>query len=295
MKITLTLILSFLSIFCSAQIKLETKDLTNLVSISEIYSANVNATGDEFTKSIELLRTPELSHIVDVLLELGKGRKEILAHLKRPDNDELMMWYVLREIHYNNSGKTKTDKASLTIANEILNTKIDEKLLLDNYYYRLHSGIAMLFNNHDLSDVNIDIESYGLKNNAEKGIFFLSIVDELIGKRFRVLSMLKNNAKILEFYSKMPTFNNKPYFYYKDFDYDDFEWTGYDKLEHYNIVHINNLYNTLMAQFVATTQLKGKDEGQKVYYNSILYMPQYFKYTAAKDDLEKVYEKLKKN
>jgi len=295
MKSTLTFILCFLSIFCCAQIKLEAKDLSNLITISEIYSANVNATGDEFTKSIEALRTPKLSHLVDVLLEVSKPTKEILTHLKRPDNDELMMWYVLREIHYNNSNKTKTGKSASTVANEMLSSKIDERCLLDNYYYRLHGGIASLFNNQDLGDTDIDIESLGFKNSSEKGIFFLGMIDALIGKRFKVLHMMKNNAKILEFASKMPTFNSKPFFYYKDFGYDDFEWIGYDKKEFYNVVHIGNLYETLLALHVATSKLKGKEEARTLYYNSILYMPEYFKYTPIKPDLEKAYKDLKKD
>ena len=286
------ILISFLSF---AQVKLNTKELNNLVAISELYSRNTNARGPEFAKSIDSLRTTTLNPIVDALIEVGKGEKSILEnkYLARPSNEQLYLWYVIREIHYNLVSKTKAKRPNIEIANEVLSQKIDTRWLLDNYYYRIHGGIASLFNNADLSNFNIDIEKLGFKNQTEKSIFYFNMMDALVGGRFKVLQMLKKNDKILEFAEKLPKFNNQKYFYYKDFDFKDFDWVGYEETKSYSEVNIGNLYITLIAHYIATIQLNGKPEAQEIYSNSILHEPKYFKYSIAKADLEMLFEKNK--
>lgn len=295
MRKIITLLFTLLSFLSFAQVKLNTKDLNNLVAISELYSKNTNARGAEFSKSIDSLRTTTLNPVVDALIEVGKGEKSILEdkYLARPSNEQLYLWYVIREIHYNLVSKTKAKRPNLEIANEVLSQKIDTRWLLDNYYYRIHGGIASLFNNADLSKFNIDIEKLGFKNQTEKSIFYFNIMDALVVGRFKVLQMLKKNDKILEFAEKLPKFNNQKYFYYKDFDFKDFNWVGYEESKSYSEVNIGNLYTTLIAHYIATIQLKGKPEAQEIYSNSILHEPKYFKYSIAKAELEMLFEKNK--
>jgi hypothetical protein len=294
MKTTRILLLFLISLKSFSQTKLENKDLNNLIAIAEIYSKNPNAKGEAFAKSIDSLRTPKLNHIAEVLIEIGKGDLGMLESniLTRPSNEELMMWYVIREIHYNRVNKTKIPKESKVVANDILSQKIDERWLLDNYYYRIRGGIATLFNEADLSNKNIDIETLGFKNQTEKAIFYLAFIDALVGGRFKVLKSLKKNDKIIEFVNKLPKINGLDYYNYKDLDFEDFEWIGYDKIESYKEVHINNLYEVLISQFIAIGE-KDKKQGQEMYFNSILHEPKYFKFSKAKEDLEFVYEKSK--
>ena len=295
MKILITTLFTFLSFLNYSQVKLDTKDLKNLIAISEIYSKNTNARGEQFAKSIDSLRTPKLNHICDALIEVGKGEETILTnkYLSRPSNEELVLWYVIREIHYNLVSKTKKSRPNLDIASEVLSQKIDERWLLDNYYYRIHGGIATLFNSADLRSKNINIEELGFKNQTEKSIFYFSIMDGLIGGRFKVLLMLKKYDKILEFSDKLPTFNNQKYFYYTKLDFEDFNWIGYEETKSYSEVNFGNLYNVIIAQFSATSQLRDKKEAQEIYFNSILHEEKYFKYSGAKEDLKMLFEKSK--
>lgn len=295
MKTVLASFFTLLSFINFAQIKLDTKDLKNLILISELYSKNTNARGPEFAKSIDSLRTPKLNHIADALIEVGKGEKTILTnkYLARPSNEELYLWYVIREIHYNLVSKTKAKRPNLEVANEVLSQNIDERWLLDNYYYRIKGGIASLFNEADLSKTDIDVEKLGFKNQTEKSIFYLSMMDALIGGRFKVLQMLKKNDKIIEFSEKLPTFNGKKYFYYTSLDFEDFNWIGYEESKSYSDVNIGNLYTVVFAHFSAIIQLKSKSEAQEIYFNSILHEPKYFKYSSAKEDLQMLFEKSK--
>jgi hypothetical protein len=176
---------------------------------------------------------------------------------------------------------------------KVLSQKIDERWLLDNYYYRIHGGIATLFNSADLRSKNINIEELGFKNQTEKSIFYFSIMDALIGGRFKVLLMLQKYDKILEFSAKLPTFNNQKYYYYTELDFEDFNWIGYEETKSYSEVNFGNLYNVIIAQFSATSQLRDKKEAQEIYFNSILHEEKYFKYSEAKEDLKMLFEKSK--
>ncbi len=291
--VTITLLLS--ATIAKAQLILEQKDLNNLIAISELYSRNPDARGDKFAKSIDSLRTPKLSRIADALIAVSKADKTILESslLARPNDDELILWYVIREIHYNRVNKNLTPRPALTVANETLSSKIDSRWLLDNYYYRIHSGIGKLFNDTNLNKYNFNLDSLGLNNETEKAIFFLNMVNALIGPRFRVLQMMKNNKKILDFCGKLPKFNGRDYFYYKNFNYEDFNWIGYDKTDLYNERHIGALYSTLIVQFSATDESGDKKDARELYFNSILHEPKYFKFTQAKDDLQFLYDKFK--
>ncbi|MEN2413073.1 hypothetical protein [Flavobacterium mesophilum] len=292
MKKLIIVVFAFFIAMTNAQVKLDKKDLNNLIAISEIYSKNTNATGAQFAKSMDSLRTPKLNPICDALIEVGKGEETILSpkYLSRPTNEELTLWYVIREIHYNLVSETKKPRPNIDVANEVLSQKIDERWLLDNYYYRIHGGIATLFNTADLSSKNIDIESLGFKNQTEKCIFYFGMTNALVGGRFKVLLMLKKYDKILAFASKLPTFNDKKYFYYTDLDFDDFNWTGYEENKSYSEVNFDNLYHVLIAQFMANSELKNKKEAQEIYFNSILVKEKYFKYSALKNDLDYLYQ-----
>lgn len=294
-KLFFTFILLLPTVLMNSQVKLGLIDFNNLIAISELYSNNTNASGEKFVRSIDSLRTPKLNHIVDALIAVGKGDKAILENrfLARPNDEELVLWYVIREIHYNRVNKKLEPRLDFFVANEILSKKIDSRWLLDNYYYRIHGGIASLFNDANLSKYNFNINSLGFKDEAEKAIFYLNMMDAMVGGRFKVLQMMKNNKKILDFCKKLPKFDGKEYFYYKNFDYDDFDWIGYDKKESYNERHIGGLYSILIAQFSALAELKDMKDAQEIYFNSILHEPKYFKFTESKDDLQFIYDKSK--
>lgn len=295
MKKIIVIFLSLISFISFSQVKLNEKELKNLIGLGELYSKNPNATGKEFAKSVDSLRTEKLDNICDVLIEVGKGEETIFTNkfLSRPNNEELILWYVIREIHYNQVSKTKAKRQNIEVANEVLTQNIDERWLLDNYYYRIHGGIATLFNQSDLSKINIDIEKLGFKNETEKSIFFFSMIDAMIGGRFKVLQMLKKNDKIIEFSEKLPTFNGKKYFYNVNLDFQDFNWIGFEETKSYSEVNFGNLYTTVIAQFSAVSQLKSKSEAQEIYFNSILHEPKYFKYSNAKEDLQMFFDKSK--
>jgi len=294
MKQIFTLILITTTTILSGQYK--TNDFENLVKLGEIYSKNVNATGNDFKKSVEALRTPNLNHIIDALIAIGKGDKKLLTKefLSKPSEQELKYWYVLREIHYNNLSKNTEPRPNELVAKETLDKDFNYHWLLDNYYYRIRGGIAKMFNDMDLSKYNIDLNDYGLETETEKAILFFSISNSLT-QRFQVLHMIKNPDKLLEFAGKLPKFNGKPYYEYTAFDFEDFEWIGYDKTELYKERHLGSLYSALTGHFSALAEKDKAEEMRNLYFNSILFIPDYFKYAGTMEkDLRELYNKSEK-
>ncbi len=191
------------------------------------------------------------------------------------------------------ASKTQQARSDSDVANEVLAKKIDSRWLLDNYYYRIHGGIASLFNSADLSNLDLKVDDFGFRDETEKAIFFLNMIDSLVGSRFKVLLMTRNNQKILEFCRKLPKFNGKEYYYFKNFEYPDFDWVGYEKTESYNERHIGNFYVVLIAHSKAKTELGDNTTAKGIILNSILHEPKYFKFSELKEYLQKLYDSAK--
>ncbi len=279
MKIIVALWFLLAVVGVSAQVRLDSGDITNLVKVSEIYSANPNLSGDNLEASLRPLRTPKLTTLIDTLLVVGKGDGMILSEqfLKRPGDDDLYMWYVVREVHYNLTNDSKKRRPNIEVAKETLAKKIDSRWLLDNYYYRVRAGIAMHFNNADLSGFDLKTDNFGLKDKTERAIFFLNVMEAVGGGRFMVLLATQNYKRIVEFSNRFPKFDGNEYYTYKDFDYPDFGWIGHEKLESYNLRHLDRFYITLVAHYRAETELNNKSLNEKIFKESILNEPKYFR------------------
>ena len=274
-----------------AQIKLDEASITNLAKIGEIYSKDPNLRSADLETSLKTLRTPKLTTLIDKLVMLRKSDGTVLSDqvLKRPSNDELYLWYVVREIHYNRTNEAKKPRPNIDVAKETLAKEIDSRWLLDNYYYRIRGGISFHFNDADLSSRDLRIDILGFSNNTEKAIFVFNVMESFGGGRFMVLLAMKNFKRILEFTSRFPKFNGKDYFAYKDFDYADFDWIGYEKVESYNSRHLDTFYVTLIAHHRAEMELGNKGSAEKILKGSILSEPKYFNFSSSPDALRSIF------
>lgn len=271
-------------------------EIKKLVQLAEIYSNDNNGFSKDFVPSIEKLRTNKLNHIIDALIFVSKGDRKILSaeFLSKPDSTELKYWYVIREILYNNKSENRK-LTSEEVANKVLNEKIDERWLLDNYYYRLHGGFAKIFNDSDLSSLNFNLDEYALKNEVEKAILYFNLSNSFI-QRFKMLNAVKNHDKLMEFEVRLPKFNGKPYFEYNSFEFEDFAWIGYEKTESYKIRHLKNLYESLLSNMIALGKKNKYDEAINLYFKSILSKPEYFKYSEnLESELNNLHQQFNKN
>ncbi|MGC3943100.1 MAG: hypothetical protein QM762_00950 [Chryseolinea sp.] len=285
----LTIVTVFFSPLLFAQN--ENPDLDKLVAIGELYSPNSEITG--FNSSVEKLRSPNLNHIIDALIAANDEDDKLLTKrfLTKPGQQELRYWYVIREIHYNRNATDKAPRPNREVAMDVLQQDIDERWLLDNYYYRILNGIAMLFNKTDLSSGNIDLNVLSLKDDTEKAILFFALCDALI-TRFQVLQMVKNNDKLLEFASRLPSINGLPYYQYTAFSFEEFDWIGYDKSKPFKQTKLSHLYSCLSAHFGALIAKGENEKARDLYVKSILSRPEYFKYAGTLEPtLKELYNK----
>ncbi|RYF81722.1 MAG: M28 family peptidase, partial [Chitinophagaceae bacterium] len=118
-------------------------------------------------------------------------------------------------------GKTK----DIVVVGQGQNELEDYGQAIDTYEASLAKHPDSLYNGELYLGLYFCYDKLGLKDDAEKGIFFLNITNALI-TRFRVLNQMKNPDKLLEFAAKMPQFNGKPYYAFTGFAYTDFEYTN---------------------------------------------------------------------
>lgn len=295
-KVLTLILLLAISNFAQAQLTIEDSELNNLVKLSEYYSKNSMLSKPTAMEDLEGFRTEKLDNIINNLQCQTKPSQAILDHkyMSRPSHEDLILWYVIRKIHRNFHDKENTPKESIDIAKEVLGKKIDERLLVDNYYSYLYGALAMLFNTTDLSMINIDLNQYGLKSDTEKAIVYLNLIDAL-AMRFTIVRVFNNNDKLFEMAERMPTFNGKQYYYYTNFQYSDFEWTELNIEERwFNERYIKLYYDILMSHFGAELEEKHTENIKDMYLNSILSKPEYFKYSTEKSSLKKIDKRFKK-
>lgn len=295
MKIGVLFFIAFAVAGIGAQVSLDAKETANLVKVGEVYSRDVNLRGADVASSLNEHRSTKLERLIDTLLAINKGDGSILEErfLKRPSDEELYLWYALREIHYNRTNKEKEPRPNAEVAKETLSKKIDRRWLVDNYYFRIRSGIGMHFNEADLSKTDLRIEQLGLKDNTEKAIFFFNVMQALGGGRFLVLQSVGNFQRIRDFTKRFPTFDGKPYFEFTAFDYEDFDWIGYEKVESYNSRHLDTYYATLIGHYRAEAEAGDKARADMIRKRSILNEPKYFRFSSNASLLQSIFDSAK--
>lgn len=291
---TMKCIYLLLLTLCTGQAmsQLTDTEFGRLVELGELYSRNQNFYDTTFAEQAEEIRIEKFGHITDVLITLSQKDSSILSNslLKRPSNEELKYWYVIRDIHYNLVDTDNAPRKTVDVARESLIKEVDEKWMLYSYYYQIHSGLSFAFNEVDFSKLDITIERYDLKNDVEKGIFYLNVMQSFL-TRFRVLNMLGNAEAILEFAAKMPKVNGESYYNYTNFDFEDFkiDFAGEGK-ESFLKRELGAVYAGIFSHFIALVDQGKMDQARRLYSNSILSKKAYFKYSADKKDLKKIWK-----
>lgn len=278
----------------SAQVKLADKDFKNLTSLAEYYVAHNNANNDDFDASVKKFASGKLVNVVETMTLLDSGDKKLLTpkYLARPANDELQLWYAIDRLRYHKNVDTLDTRTNEQVLKAALAEKADEREMLDDYYRALDGGVGFLFNDANLSDINIEMDKLGFKNDTEKAIFFLNITGGLI-TRFRVLNQMQNPDKLMEFAAKLPKFNGEPYYKFKGFGFEDFEHSNDVEKSTYKTMQMEGYYSDLASHFMAASEKEDIALAKDIYFNSILYTPEFFKYSAMAEMLQEVYDSAK--
>jgi hypothetical protein len=91
--------------------------------------------------------------------------------LVRPNMKDLKYINIVKLINYNIRKDDPKDNNQLI--NELLKKNITDYELIDSYYSMLFISYGNKVTPYDMSGVNFDLNKYNLKDDTEKGIFFL--------------------------------------------------------------------------------------------------------------------------
>jgi hypothetical protein len=290
MRLTLTFLGLIIFNYSFGQLSLTNDEREVLKDICSQYS---QPNKEKYLKQLKKQSPTKFHNFIDQLIAIKDDSDEILKtkYLQRPTDEELMYWYVVREFHYNNSEPDSLKKTNDKVLDWLTKEKIDDRWLLDNYYYRLSNRIGMLFNTADLSKHDFRLETLGLKNETERAMFVMFIINTC-GQRLSVMKFTgKGDPESV--IKRLPKINGKEYYYYKDFNYEDFKWIGYKKLESYNQRQLGTFYGVLLNHLDLLLKNGQTEKAKEMFKESILSNPTLFKYSGSQKTLNDIYDKWK--
>lgn len=297
-KIILLILLSFFS-FQSVDASELNPELIELAKVYRNFMFRNSATDYAFEK-LDKIKSSELSKTVDFIKETITTKNDLTTNkfLTLPDEETLYHIYIIRRINWNIREEKPKNNDELIL--ELRNKNIPRYELIDSYYSMLFSGIGNKNQPFDLSSVDFRIDDYDLKNDTEKGIFFLKAMQLCGTTIWGYMNVVKppNYKKSLKYIENFPKFNGQKYYQYLDFGFKDFEMEiekdkGTESYKHY---YINKYYQTLLYHMMCLEQKKKyKKERENLLLGSILKEKNYYKYSKNKEILESFFTTMKMN
>lgn len=264
---------------------MKASDLNNdLIELAKIYR-NFMFRNSPTTSTFEQLaeiKSPELINSTKFIKEtITTGNKLTTTEfLKLSDESTLKYIYIIRRINWNIREEAPKDNNELIT--ELSKKEIPRYELIDSYYDMLFSGVGNKNQPFDLSDVDFQMNKYDLKDDTEKGIFFLKAMDLCGTLIWGYMNIVKppNYKKAFPLIEKYPKFNGQPYYQYIDFGFPDFEMVivkDKDK-ESYKSYYLNKYYDTLLSHLECLSQKKkDKEKRNDLLLGSILKEENYYK------------------
>jgi len=262
-------------------------ELIELAKVYRNFMFRNNATDYAFEK-LEKINSSELQKTVDFIKETITTNNNLATDkfLTLPDEGTLYQIYIIRRINWNIREENPRDNNELIL--ELQNRSVPRYELIDSYYSMLFSGFGNKNKPFDLSDIDFRIDNYGLKDDTEKGIFFLRTMKFCGSYIWGYMNVVKppNYKKALQYINNYPKFNGQKYYQYLDFGFGDFEMEiEKDKgIESYKYYYINKYYQTLLYHMKCLNQKKKyKKERENLLLGSILKEENYYKYSKNKE------------
>ncbi|MCL9805564.1 hypothetical protein NAT51_08520 [Flavobacterium amniphilum] len=228
----------------------------------------------------------------------SKNKLTTQPFIARPDDTTLKQIYIIRQIDLNLREENQMDNTVLI--DSLTKKDIPVNELVDNYYGILFTAIGNKNQPFNFSKADFKINEYGLKNDTEKGIFFLNCMDLCGTNIWGFMNVVKpaNTNLALSYIKKYPKFNGLPYYQYADFQFPDFEMIiEKDKgMQSYKSYYLNKYYETLLYHLICLNKEGGTEkEINNLLLGSILKESNLYKYTEHKEVLESIFKVQKKD
>lgn len=276
-------------------------DLDNeIIELGKIYRNFVfrNNPTDLTFKKLDEINSSELLTTKVFIKECISPNNKLTSEkfLKIPDEQTLLNLYLIMKVNANVREKEPKDNTELL--SEWREKNVQRYELIENYYSMVFSGIGNKNQPFDLSNVDFIIENYNLKDETEKGIFFLTAMNLCYYQIWGYMNVVKppNYKKALASIEKYPKFNGQEYYEYKYFGFPDFEMqiekdNGKESYKHY---FINRFYKTLIYHHQCLNQKRRtRKDAEKLALSSILKEKNYYEYSKNQDYLNGLFRTMK--
>jgi hypothetical protein len=253
----------------------------------------------DFLQKLEKFENTELSFPAKFIKEIITPNNLILADsfLTRPSDKDLKYIYIIKNI--NDNIRKEKPKDNNDLINDLLKSDILPQVLVDGYYSMLITANGNKNQPFDMSKINFDINSYGLKDDTEKSIFFLEVMSQCGAQIWGYMNIVKppNYSLALEYINKYPKFNSLPYFQFLDLNFPDFKTniTSDSKTQSFKEYYIDKYYEILLNHLTCLRETKqGEDKIYDLMLGSLLKEQNYYKYSKKENQLKDLFKEYKK-
>lgn len=274
----------------------QSKQTEQLVSIAKTYSTFMFANGaDKQTMAaLDELGTPEFETTIAFVKQCITKKNKLLTpeFLTLPNDQTLKQIHLILGIHQNIHADNPQPNEAYADSVWQLNPSRFE--LIDAYYGVLFMAVGNKNQPFNLTKFNFEPDKYNLRNETEKGIFYLRCMD-LCGTMiwgYMNIADPPNTAEVLKTVKKYPKINGQPYYVFHDFFFEDFELELENGKgpESYKSYYLNKLYETLLSHVICLIKENASEEEiNKVLLGSILPDKRLYQYTELKETLESIF------
>lgn len=288
-------VIVFLLLFCGQiLVGQEAIEKQELLFLAKVYKENHagNPTNEVLLK-LKSIKSPNLEGTRLFLSESILKNNSIATHkyLTKPDSSTLENLYIIRGLTWNMYSLNKSDKTFGI--DSLLNQKTKYNELLANYYSMLFISVSNKNEPFDMSDVNFNMNDYGLTNLEEKGIFYLESMKSfgsLISGYFSFDPPKYKSA--LSYISKFPKYNGDYYYNYVELDFEDFDFLYSSNLkESYKKCLINELMITILNHCISVYLEGDITKMNEIFSNSIIKNQEYWGYSESPEIFKEIFQR----
>lgn len=234
-----------------------------------------------------------------VIQTITKNNKILTSKfLTRPDDIVLKQIYIIRAINLNLREENQIENNKLI--DSLSNKEIPIYELVDNYYEMIFGSAGNKNQPVDLSNVDLKLKEYNLKDDTEKGILVLKAISFCGTTIWGFINIPKpaNTKKAYQQIKKFPKINGRPYYQYTDFYFTDFEMIIIVNkgIQSYKSYYIDKYYETLLNHLLCLYKEGGSEKDiNDLLLGSILKEENLYKYTKHQQTLKDLFKKMDKD
>lgn len=280
----------------------QTSEDKKLIALGKAYKDYCfrNEPTKEFIQSLKADVPNGLQEATDFIVQTitTKNKLTTLNYLKRPSDQVLKQIFIARRLDLNMREENPIDNFKLLDSLKKKEVLIYE--MVDNYYDMLFGAIGNKNQPFDLSKVNFKLSEYNFKDDTEQGIFFLHCMRDCGTQIWGFINIPKppNTKEAYKYINRFPKFNGRPYYYFNDFSFKDFEMVIIidEGMQSYKAFYLDKYYETLLNHLITLNKEKRPEkEVHDLLLGSILRERSLYKYTKYKDVLERLFTEVKKD